>query len=593
MRSFAFQLVGALLWVGMARVITSFDSVVLAAIAREMEALVGSRVARVLQPAADEIAIELRSGAEAATVLCSIHPQWARVHLSSRIEGGDLSPFAQLLRSRLERAQLQAIRQPPFERVLTLTFEAIDGPYELHVEIMGRHSNLILTHKGTIAGSLKPVPRSKSSVREVLPGRPYLPPPQDRLPPPSLSRDTLAALLHGSSDQLTHRLTTAVLGLSPPLARELAIRAGMDPAGSAGAQLDHVPRLWAALHELASVVRDGMFSPTLYLDGSEPVGYSAFPLTHLNRWQARKTARMSEAVEVVVVRRAVTARFDERRNAVLSVVSAAAARLRRTRTELEQALTEAQRAEMMKQQGELLLAYASQISAGASEATLPGFDGTPVTITLDPTRTPVQNAQRIFKRYAKVRAAGPEVQARYEQATADLVYLESVRTLIEYAGSDDDLFDLRQELITGGYLRERGSRARRVGKTAGLSAAAQPRTFTLDSGEIVLVGRTNLENDRLTFKVASPGDLWFHARGVPGAHAILRTTGRTPSERAIHRAAAIAAYFSQARGSTSTAVDYTERRNVRKPKGSKPGFVVYERERTVYVKPALPNASDE
>lgn len=574
----------------MGRVITSFDSIVLAAIARELEPLRASRVARVLQPAADEIAIELRAGSESATLLCSIHPQWARVHVSARVEGGDLSPFGQLLRSRLDRAQLAEIRQPLFERILTLAFEAVEGPFELQIEVMGRHSNLILAHAGTIVGSLKLVPRSKSSVREVLPGRPYVPPPQDRPAPSSLSAETLARLLHGSSDQVVARLTTAVLGLSPPLARELAVRAGMDPVGSAESQLEHVPKLWRALQELVDMVRDGRFSPTLYLDGAEPVGYSAFPFVHLRRWQIQAVPRMSEAVERVVAGRVTRARLDEQRTALLSVVDAAAGRLKRTRNELDQALTEAQGAEMMKQHGELLLAYASQIPAGASEVTLPGFNGTPVSISLDPSRTPLENAQRRFKRYVKIRAARPALHTRYETTTAELVYLESVNTLIAQAGSVDDLFDLRQELAAGGYLRGRQPRARPGlrSKAARPSAAVRLRTFTLDTGETVLVGRTNLENDRLTFAVASPTDLWFHARGVPGAHVILRTGGRTPPEDGIRQAAAIAAYFSQARAATSAAVDYTARRHVRKPKGSRPGVVVYAGERTIYVKPELP-----
>lgn len=569
----------------MPRLVTSFDSVVLAAVAREITALVGSRVTRVAQPDPDEVALDLHGAPGTRTLVVSIHPRWARVHLTAKTAGGEPSAFSQMLRSRLEAARLAGVRHPPFERVLGLALDTVEGRTELIAEIMGRHSNLILVKDGVIAGSLKPVPRSKSSVREVMPGRPYLPPPQDRLSPLAFTRDSLETALSSGDEPLAKRLVASVLGLSPALATDLAVRAGLDPLTPARAQDDAAGRLWIAMQDVAAIVTAGAFAPVMYYDGDEPVGFAPFPLMHLTAFREVRAATMSAAVDTVLGRRGAAARIDEERATLLAAVHAALARVERTEREIQQAIQQAERTGRLRRHGELLLAYASQVPVGAAEVTLPGFDGLPETIELDPTLSPVQNAQRLFKRYGRVRSARPALDARLRTAAAERAYLESAVTLVEQATTVDDLFDLRRELVEEGYLRGRRARMRP-------SAAAGPRRFVLAGGATVLVGRTNRENDVLTFKLASPEDLWLHARGVPGAHVVLKTGRDHPGEDIVRQAAAIAAYFSRARGSGTVAVDYTKRKYVRKPKGGKPGLVTITQERTVNVKPDLPKTSE-
>lgn len=565
----------------MAHLVTSFDSVVLAAVAREIAALVGSRVVRVVQPDGEEMAIDLRGPAGAGTVVCSIHPQWARVHLASKTAAAAPSGFAQMLRSRLDSARLAAVRHTPFERILTLTFDTVDGRGDLVAEIMGRRSNLILVQDDTITGSLKAVPRSKSAVREVLPGRPYVLPPRDRPSPVELTEESLKNALSSSDDPLARRLVASVLGLSPGLATELSVRAQLDPDAPSHDQAGAAARLWAALRELARAVDAGAFSPVIYYRGDDPVGFAPFPYTHLAGLRSVRAASMSAAVETVLGSHGAAARVDEQRASLLAAVLGARGRVERTEAEVRQAVEEAARTSALRQHGELLLAYASQVPAGASEVTLPGFDGAPVTITLNPALSAIDNAQRLFKRYGRVRSARPALDARLQSAAAERAYLESSAMMIEQAATTDDLFDLRRELADEGYLRKRTIPSRP-------SAAAGPRRFALAGDLLVLVGRTNRENDVLTFKVASPDDLWLHARGVPGAHVVLRTGKRRPGEDAVRQAAAIAAYFSKARESASVAVDISARRFVRKLKGSKPGLVTYSHERTVHVRPELP-----
>jgi predicted ribosome quality control (RQC) complex YloA/Tae2 family protein len=479
------------------------------------------------------------------------------------------------------------VQQAPFERVLTLAFDTLDGRADLIAEIMGRHSNLILVQRGTVIGSLKAVPPTKSALRAVLPGSSYVPPPADRPSPAALTEDTLRQLLTRSHDPLAQHLVSSILGLSPALAAELAVRARLDPRAPADEQADLSPRLWEALQNLITIVQAGTFTPMIYFDGDEPVGFAPFLYEHLADIPHRPMATMSEAVATVLGRLGHITQLDERRTTLLATVRSALARVARKESEIRQAIEEAARTGTLRRQGELLLAYAAQVPAGASEVTLPGYEATPTTIPLNPALSAVENAQQMFKRYRRIRDARATLASRLTEAEAERAYLESVQTLITHATTANDLADLRQELAEEGYGR------RPPRRTARPSAASGPRRFTVVGGRLVLVGRTNHENDALTFKTAAPEDLWLHARGVPGAHVILKTDRKAPPEAAIAQAASIAAYFSQARHETSVAVDYMPRKYVRKPKDAKPGLVTYTHERTVQVPPTPPDASAE
>ena len=568
----------------MPRVVTSFDSVVLAAIAREIKGLVGSRLGRVTQPDPEEVAIELRGRSAPVSLLVSIHARWGRVHLIGRLTGGELSTFGQFLRSRLEGARLTAVQQAPFERVLRLVVDTLEGSVDLVAEIMGRHSNLILVQNGVITGSLKTVPPSKSALRVVRPGSPYTPPPVDRPSPSELTEEALRQLLTSSEDPLAQHLVASVLGLSPALATELVVRARLDPHAPANAQLDATAQLWTEMQNLVRIVQTQAFAPIIYLDGDQPIGFAPFPYEHLASLPHRPAASMSEAVAITLGRFGPAARLDEQRTNLLTAVRKALARVARREFELRQASAEAERTGRLRQQGELLLTYASQVPPGASEVTLPGYDGTPTTIPLDPALSAAQNAQQLFKRYRRVRDARTTLANRLSEAEAERAYLESVLTLIAQATTSEDLADLRQELAEEGYLRRTTRRPTRQ------PAKSRPRRFAVEGGRLVLVGRTNRQNDALTFKTAAPEDLWLHARGVPGAHVILKTDGKAPPEGAIRQAASLAAFFSQAREEASVPVDYTPRKYVRKLQGAKPGLVTYSHEQTLRVSPAAPDA---
>jgi len=560
------------------RPIGSFDSVVLAAVAVDLDALTGQRLRRTTQPGELEIALEFRTRA-ALAILCSIHPRWARIHLATPPGDTRRSPFAQMVHSRLEGARLTAVQRIPFERVLTLHFETDAGGAELVAEIMGRHSNLILVQNGLVAGAFR-VPPPQPAAREVRPGLPYRLPPAAHPSPAELSEDRLRAILAGSSEPLAERLNTAVLGISLTMAREITARADLDAAMPAREAAAGAASLLGVLRGLAEAIEHQEFAPVIYHDAAGVRGFAPFPLAHVRGPRMERVATMSEAVARVSAEWAATTDLEDTRARLLAAIRSALADVDRAEAEVRRALDEGAAGDEVRRRGELLLAYASQIAPGAAQATVPGHDGAPVTITLDPALTAVENARALFARYAKIRRARPALQSRLRQLDEERAYLESSLALAEQAATLLDLQELRGELAGEGYVRRPRRRP----------AVTTPprRAFTLASGATVLVGRTNQDNDRITFGVAGPDDLWFHARGVPGAHVVLRTGGRAARDDEIAHAAAIAAYFSRGRTSHVVAVDYLPRRYVRKPKGARPGLVTYAQERTLRVPPRLP-----
>ncbi len=572
----------------------SFDSIVLAAVLAECRALTGARLVRVHQVDPHTIALVLRGAPGvrgSQTLLASIHPLWGRLHLTRRTSPSEATPFLQQIRSRLEGAVLRAIDAPLFERVVTCGFEGLEGPCDLVVEIMGRHSNLILRAGGIVLGAHRLVggdgPTSRGShTRDVLPHRPYVPPPRSRPDPATITaadvaRTAAAPLRSGSSgDRPAWRTVLEVTsGIGPAMAHEVCLRAAADPhsvlpADAADAAAD-------ALHALGDAVRARAFAPVVYRDTEgTPVAYAVFPMRVYQGLVAERTS-MSAAVEEVTERAAQIGHLEAVRQALGATVTAAARRVRRAQDAVAEDVRAAEDAGRLRERGELILAYLTRIAPGAQAVDVPGFDGHPISITLDPSRSGVDNAQLYFRRYARAAAARRRLPQREAELEAERAFLETLATAIAHADSADDLWEVEQDLIAAGLRR-------RTARTVRPRAASAGRTFDLGGGHRVRVGRSARENDHLTFEAARPDDLWLHARGMPGAHVILSRSAGAPADAAIETAARIAAHYSAGRGAGKVPVDVTRRRFVRRVRGGRPGQVTYTNERTVNVAPGLP-----
>jgi predicted ribosome quality control (RQC) complex YloA/Tae2 family protein len=561
----------------------SIDGLVLAAVAREIRGLIGARFAGVRQPDPEAAVLALRSKDGVGHVYCSVHARTARVHLSGRPETTErLLPFGQLLRSRLAESRLAWVEQPAFDRVLRLGFDALDGLLVLVAEIMGRYSNLILVRDAVVLGAVKVVTAHMSPRRPVLPGRPYVPPPTERPVPGELTDEAVRGLCSGPR-ALWQQITSGVQGLGGALAHEAVRRAGLDPLAPASEALDAAPRLRAALDALAAVRRAESFDPAAYESGGRTVAFSAIPLAVYLDLAREPVRSMSEALERYYRDVADTSPLEDRRRALAAAARHALRQRERALEENRRALEESARAERYRVMGELLLAYASRVSPRASAVALPDYtaDGVEITVPLDPGLSAVENAQRFFRRYGKAQAAARAVPDRIARLEAEARTFREALVHIATAASADDLWEVQTDLAEARLLR-RGPRSRPVAPTG-------PRRFEAPGGGTILVARSARENDHLTFRMAGPDDLWFHARGLAGAHVVLKTD-RVPDERAISAAAQAAAYFSEGRDGAVVAVDWVARKHVRKPRGAPPGTVTYSEERTVRVAPAAPVA---
>ncbi len=573
-----------------------FDGFVLAAIRRELEEkITGSAIDRIYQPTAEALVFNLRRARERHRLFLSAHPTNARVHLMSAPVENPASPplFCMALRKHLEGGRLKKIDQPGLERILILDIEARDetgalAPKRLVCELMGKHSNIILVdgRTGLIVDAIKRYSHAVSRYREVLPGRPYLPPPAQGKFNPLLLREEefeRAILTQPLELPLKDALQACLDGFSKTLARELVYRAGLPEEMILDECGDYeLKKLWRALQELIIPAEKGQFQPTLAARQKKYIDFAAFELTHLTG-VTRITGSMNVLAEQFYAQKEAGEELEKQRQALLKLVHKELKRLHKKFSIQEEQLSAAQEADEARLYGEILMANLHRLEKGLAHALLENFydpQHKPVQIPLDPGLSPVENARAYFKKYNKTKNALQKARELIAEIQQELVYLAGVETALQQAASLADLGEIKEELAEQGYLPPENRK-----KTGPAPRSPELLTFTSSDGFTILVGRNNKQNDYLTMRLAKSNDLWLHAKNIPGAHVIIRADNRTPTPTALQEAAALAAYYSRARHSQNVPVDYTLRKNVQKPRGARPGFVIYKEQRTITVNP--------
>ncbi len=582
------------------------DALTLAAIRAELtQRVVGSRVQRVHLPEPLGLAIQLYGSGGAHWLLCSAHPQHARIHLvADRPDRPSeaVTPLLLLLRKHVRGSRLVAVEQPLLERVLRLRFQrhrsgASVQTTDLVVEVMGRLSNLILLDaEAVILDSAKRVGPLINRYRTVLPRHPYRPPPpQDKLDPRRLTADELRAACRAANTTapLWRALVGSLRACSPLLAKEIVYRA----TGSTETPVAET-RDWsavaAALADLFAAAAAGDSAPHLAYDGATPVAFAPYRLTHYP--DSRPVESMSAALERFYAAVATPApahppgqpAVEPQRRTVQEALTAAADRLRNQERSLQQALLPAEEMERLRLSGEWLLALAHEVQPDQTVLRVAGAapDGGELTISLDPALAPPALAQRYFHQYQRQQRGAKVVAARLEQTRLRQQALAEALALLDSAQSVAAVRRIAQEAQEEGLIpaTDRPPPRRPDNQARGFDRH-------VIGGVEVLVGQSRRGNDQVTFREARPHDLWLHARGVPGAHVVIRASGSSVPDHVLQAAAALAAAASAARHAASVAVDYTQRRHVRRIKGAPPGLVTYRQERTLHVTPA-PDGTD-
>ena len=558
------------------------DAITLSALAKELDSrLEGAKIDKIQQPERDMILFSLHGREGKQKLLLAAGTGNARVQLTQASFENPAEPpmFCMLLRKHLTGARILSVTQPAHERVLKLALETRDeldraGSKTLIAELIGRSSNLVLVDgDGRIVDCLRRMDFAGDALRRMLPGMFYRdPPPQDKLPLLDSSAEKRQTMIDAAdkSRPIDKWLLESFAELSPLVCRELAFRCGGDWT-----------RLSLLLDAFVESVQAGEMKPCLYYDGKKPVDFSFMRLTQYGEsLRCEEAESFSALLDSFYAGRDRLEQQRRRSHELMKTVRTLRDRQQRKLIARQGELEKSEDREELRKTAELITANLYRLKKGDTRFTCQDYyrdDCPEIEITLDPLKTPQQNAAAMFKEYNKRKAASEHLTKLIAESEEQLEYLNSVLELIGAAEGEKDLIDLRRELVDTGYLKPSGSKKQEKSK------AQAPLRFRSSDGMEILVGRSNLQNDELTTRLGRRTDYWLHTQKIHGSHVLIRCEGEAPSDKSIEEAAAIAAWYSQGRDGGKIPVDYTMLKNVRKPSGSLPGKVIYTDYKTVMV----------
>ncbi|MDD3403433.1 MAG: NFACT RNA binding domain-containing protein [Hespellia sp.] len=558
----------------------AFDGITVANIAHELKnELKEGRISKIAQPETDELLITVKTPNGQKRLCISASASLPLIYLTDANKPSPMTApnFCMLLRKHIGSGRIVQITQPGLERIIHFEIEHLDELGDLCkkvliVEIMGKHSNIIFCDDElTIIDSIKHVSSQMSSVREVLPGRPYfVPDTRKKQDPLTISPADFLTSLKAMPMPLGKALYSAFTGISPVVAEEICyisgIESGITPKELSEDVLTHLYHQFAIYFEQ---VINGSFSPTIYYDGAEPKEFSSLPLTHFGKYERRTYDSISSVLETYYATKNALTRIRQKSADLRHVVQTALERSRKKCDLQAKQLRDTEKRDKFRVYGELINTYGYGVAEGAkSFEALNYYTNENITIPLDPQKTPQENSQKYFDRYNKLKRTYEALTQLIQDTWDDITYLESISTALDIAVSEDDLAQIKEELIDSGYVRRKFTKKK-------VKIKSRPFHYVSSDGYDMYVGKNNLQNDDLTFHFAVGNDWWFHAKQMPGSHVVVKTGGDELPDATFEEAAKLAAYYSKGRGSEKVEIDYVEKKHVKKPNGSKPGFVVY------------------
>ena len=565
----------------------NYDVFTIAAVVDELNRLIaGGKVQDSLEIGGDALGLEIYAGHKRHYLLISADQQSARVHLvSDRVRRGVEmpSPLGLLVRRYVEGGRFIRAVQPAWERVIYLDFSGPEGEVTLIAEPMERRGNILLVQGETVLECMRRMGAHENRVRVSLPGQPYTPPPPQvsKIAPHTLTLTMLTQMLDADPGKPGWRLLTEkLLGFSPLLAKEAIFRAmgrweGLH-AGDVSAR-----SLLESIGELITPLLKKQFTPGVCSSEGMMLAFAAYPITHLPGWLAKES--ISEALSAYYGAPVGEEAYENAKQPIRTQLQEALEKISRRLESLQRQAADESERDRLRMSGELILAYQFQIKKGQTSFSAEyELDAPPLVISLDPALSPLDNAKSYFDRYERAKRAAAEVPALVKAAQRELDVLKQLETDLNLAANYPEIVEVQEALQTNGYWRGPHHTAPRGGKSA-------PLKINTPEGMIIWVGRNSRQNDEVTFNRGRPEDTWLHARGVPGAHIIIKNGGRPIPQRVLQQAANLAAYYSAARSDGRVLVDVTERRHVRKIKGGKAGMVTYRHEQPMM---AIPTAAD-
>ncbi len=573
----------------------AFDGIVVANLVSDMrQKLEGGKINKIAQPEKDELLITIKNNRETLRLAVSASASLPLVYFTNTNKPSPLTApnFCMLLRKHIGSGRILQVSQPGLERIIELLIEHLDELGDLCrkrliIELMGKHSNIIFCKEdGTILDSIKHVSAQVSSVREVLPGRMYfIPRTMDKADPLTITSEDFCNLLKKTPAPVEKALYQKLTGISPTVSTELCHLASLDGARPANelsdAELTHLYRMFSLMME---DIREGKFLPNIIYRGSEPVEFASVTLTCFagGNFQEKTFSDISALIESYYSEKSTATRIRQKSADLRKIVQTALERnYKKYDLQLRQ-LKDTDKREKFKVYGELLNTYGYELAGGEKELEcLNYYTGKEVKIPLDTQLDAQENAQKYFEKYNKLKRTCEALSQLVQETKQEIEHLESISAALDIALREEDLIQIKEELMEFGFVKKRAPGSKRPKITS------RPYHYRSSDGFDIFIGKNNYQNEEVTFKLANGNDWWFHAKGIPGSHVIVRTGGKELSDQTFEEAGALAAWYSKGRGNEKVEIDYVQRKHVKKAAGGAPGFVIYHTNYSLIAEPKL------
>lgn len=572
----------------------AFDGFVISNIITELnQKILGGRIYKIYQPESDEITLVIKKDRNTLRLHISASASLPLIYLTDTSKTNPMQApnFCMLLRKHLSNGRIVSISQPNFERIIEITIEHLDElgdicQKRLVIELMGKHSNIIFTDsEDMILDSIKHISANISSIREVLPGRAYcFPPSKGKHSIFALTPEIFSNEIIKKPTSLSKALYSSITGMSPLIANEICYRAGLDGSASTDSLTEeYASGLYGQLMKLKTSIEMKDYHPNVIYYGEEPKEFSCIPLTSYSDGTSKTFPSIFDVLICYYAEKEKYTRMKQKTADLRKIVQTAQERVSKKYDLQQKQLKDTKKREKYKVYGELIQTYGYQLEPNAKSLTCVNYyTNEEITIPLDPNKTPLENSQKYFARYNKLKRTYEALSQLVVETKADLEHLESIATSLSLSEDEKDLALIKEELIDYGYIKSRGNQRTKRQKKS------KPLHFISSDGFHMYVGKNNYQNDELTFKMANGGDWWFHAKQMPGSHVIVRKEqAETLPDATFEEAGRLAAYYSKGRQAPKVEIDYVQRKELKKPPKAKPGFVIYHTNYSMMCKPDI------
>lgn len=574
----------------------AFDGITISALVAEFnDKLLNGRLHKIAQTESDELLLTIKNGKNQYRLLISANASLPLIYLTDKNKPAPLTApnFCMLLRKHINNGRIISITQPGLERIVDFEIQHLDElgdikTKHLIIELMGKHSNIIFVNEGTILDSIKHVNSIMSSVRQVLPGKEYfIPHTSEKLNPLDVEKEVFFKTVFSKPMPLSKAIYTSFTGISPTIAENICYEGKFDSSMPANV-LEHGDQniVWMYFYQLINKVKNCDFIPTIYEKNGKPEEYGVTILSTYSDCTTTSFESISTLLETYYSKKNLYTRMRQKSVDLRKIVTNALERdNKKYNIQLKQ-LKDTEKKDKFKEYGDLLTTYGYSIKEGSKEfETVNYYNGETVKITLDPTISPIENAKKYFNKYSKLKRTSEALETIIVETKNSIDYLESINVAIDMATTEDDLKAINEELVQTGFIKKKHTNKKAKNNS-------KPLHFISSDGFDIYVGKNNIQNEHLTFKVATGNDWWFHSKSFPGSHVIVKCNNQELPDNTFEEAARLAAFYSKGSNQDKVEIDYIQKKHVKKVAGAMPGFVIYHTNYSMIAEPNIDNIKE-